>query len=91
MAERALVESFGDCHKIRMTELRIRKIGNSVGVILPDELLAHLNVEVGQSVSVTRTPHGIALRACGAAVSPQMEVARAVMTRRKRALRTLAK
>ena len=73
-----------------MTELKIRKIGNSAGVILPEELLAHLNVGVGQSVSVTRTPYGIALRASDAAVSPQMEVERGVMTRRKRALRALA-
>jgi putative addiction module antidote len=70
-----------------MTELKIRKIGDSVGVILPEELLAHLNVAVGQSVSVTKTPHGIAL----AAVSPQMDIARAVMSRRKRALRALAR
>jgi antitoxin component of MazEF toxin-antitoxin module len=29
------------------TALQIRKIGNSVGVILPKELLARLNLKVG--------------------------------------------
>ena len=32
-------------------ELKLRKVGNSVGVILPKEALAHLKVEEGDSVS----------------------------------------
>jgi putative addiction module antidote len=74
-----------------MNTLKIQKIGNSAGVILPKELLAHLHVEVGQAVSVSRTPQGIELRAPDADFDAQMAVAREVMARRRRALRELAK
>lgn len=79
------------CYNTRMNALKIQKIGNSAGVILPKELLAHLDVEVGQSVSVTRTPAGIELRAPDADFDQQMAVAREVMARRRRALRELAR
>lgn len=71
--------------------LKITKIGNSAGVVLPRELLAHLDVAIGQTVSVTRTPHGIELRGPSADFDAQMAAAREVMARRKRALRELAK
>ena len=71
--------------------LKVRKFGNSAGVILPKELLAHLDIEVGQTVSVTKTPHGIELRAPDADFEAQMIAAREVMARRRRALRELAK
>ena len=74
-----------------MNALKIQKIGNSAGVILPKELLAHLQVAVGESVSVSKTPHGIELRAPDTDFEAQMAVAREVMARRRRALRELAK
>lgn len=73
------------------TQLKIKKIGNSAGVILPKELLAHLEVEVGGTLAVARTPRGIELSAPEADFDAQMAVAREVMARRKRALRELAK
>jgi putative addiction module antidote len=74
-----------------MNTLKIQKIGNSAGVILPKDLLAHLHVDVGESVSVTRTPNGIEIRAPDLDFDAQMSVAREVMARRRRALRELAK
>ncbi len=74
-----------------MNTLKIQKIGNSAGVILPKDLLAHLHVEVGQAVSVTKTAEGIELRAPDPEFERQMAVAREVMQHRKRALRELAK
>jgi putative addiction module antidote len=71
--------------------LKITKIGNSAGVILPKDLLAHLNASIGQTLSVTVTPRGIELSAADPDFDAQMEVAREVMARRKRALRELAK
>ncbi|WP_338465940.1 AbrB/MazE/SpoVT family DNA-binding domain-containing protein [Novosphingobium sp. ZN18A2] len=73
------------------TTLKITKIGNSAGVILPKDLLAHLNLAVGQSVSVVTTPRGIELAAEEPEFEAQMAAAREVMARRKRALRELAK
>ncbi len=74
-----------------MNALKIQKIGNSAGVILPKELLAHLDVSVGQTLAVAKTPHGIELRAPDAEFDAQMAAAREVMARRRRALRELAK
>jgi len=71
--------------------LKITKIGNSAGVILPKELLAHLKAEVGEMLSVVVTPRGIELTAPEPDFDAQMAAARAVMARRKRALRELAK
>lgn len=73
------------------TPLKITKVGNSAGVILPKELLAHLNAGVGETLSVVLTPRGIELSAADPDFEAQMEAAREVMARRKRALRELAK
>jgi len=72
-------------------QLKITKIGNSAGVILPKELLAHLEATVGGELSVTKTPRGIELSAPETDFDAQMAVAREVMARRKRALAELAK
>ena len=73
------------------SDLKITRIGNSAGVVLPKDLLAHLEAAVGQTLSVTKTPHGIELRVSQPDFDAQMAAARAVMERRKRALRELAK
>lgn len=73
------------------TPLKITKIGNSAGVILPKELLAHLQAGVGETLSVVLTPRGIELSANDPDFEEQMAAAREVMARRKRALRELAK
>jgi putative addiction module antidote len=73
------------------TTLKITKIGNSAGVVLPRELLAHLGAGVGETLSVVTTASGIELRAEEPDFAAQMAAAREVMARRKRALRELAK
>ena len=72
-------------------QLKVTKIGNSAGIVLPKELLAHLETTVGQSLSVSKTPRGIELTAAEADFDAQMAAAREVMARRKRALAELAK
>ena len=71
--------------------LKITKVGNSAAVILPKELLAHLKVPIGESLSVTKTPRGIELAPVEDNFDAQMAVARQVMVRRRRALQELAK
>lgn len=80
------------CYNFRMnTTLKVTKIGNSAGIILPKELLAQLGAEVGGTLSVVTTPRGIELSAEEPDFEAQMAAAREVMARRKRALRELAK
>ena len=65
-------------------QLKVTKIGNSAGVILPKELLAHLETAIGDELSVTKTPRGIELSAPESDFDAQMAAARDVMARRKR-------
>ena len=71
--------------------LQIKKIGNSAGVILPKDLLEHLDLTVGDQVEVLKTPRGLELKAPEDDFDAQMKIAREVMAKRKRALRELAK
>ena len=73
-------------------ELKLRKIGNSVGVVLPKEALAHLKVEEGDTVSVTEGPdRSLRMSPHKAEVARQMEVAQDVMKRYRHTLRELAR
>lgn len=71
--------------------LKVTKIGNSAGVLLPKDVLAHLQVDIGETLSVAKTPRGIELSASEPDFDAQMAAAREVMMRRRRALRELAK
>lgn len=73
-------------------ELKLRKVGNSVGVVLPKELLAHLNVEEGDTVCVTDAADGtLRVSAADPAFTRQMKAAHDIMRRYRNALRELAK
>jgi putative addiction module antidote len=41
-----------------MVELKVRKFGNSLGVVLPKEVLARLNVGDGQRLYLSEAPEG---------------------------------
>ena len=71
--------------------LKLVKIGNSTGVVLPKDVLARLGLVQGDSLSVSDTESGIELRPFQADFEAQMAAAREVMAKRKRALRELAK
>ncbi len=74
-----------------MTMLKVTAIGNSVGVILPRELLAKLGVEKGDMLSVVETPDGVRLTAHDPQFEAQMAEARKIMKDRRAVLRVLAK
>ena len=67
------------------TALKITQIGNSLGVILPKEMLAHLKVGKGDSLFVTEVPDGVALRPYDEQCEQQMALGqkvRALLTSR---------
>lgn len=41
-----------------MTTLKVRKVGNSLGVILPADLVTELRVKEGESLYVVKDPAG---------------------------------
>ena len=74
-----------------MTALKLTQIGNSVGVILPKELLAKLGVGKGDTLYVVETENGVRLSASNPEFEAQMEVARGLMKTWHNVLRELAK
>ena len=74
-----------------MTTLKLTQIGNSVGVILPKELLGKLGVGKGDTLYAIDTPEGVRLSTADPEFEAQMEVARRIMKERWAVLRELAK
>lgn len=75
----------------KLLSLKLVKIGNSTGMVLPKELLSRLGVQVGDTLNATVDGDQILIKAADDRFEAEMAAARAVMARRKRALRELAK
>jgi putative addiction module antidote len=74
-----------------MTTLKLTQIGNSVGVILPKEVLARLKLEKGDQVHLIESADGVRLTPHDPNFELQMKAAREVMRSRRNVLRELAK
>jgi putative addiction module antidote len=72
------------------TAVKITTVGNSAGIVLPKELLSHMNVEKGDTLYVTKTQDGIQLVPYEESFATQMEAAREVMRENRDVLRKLA-
>jgi putative addiction module antidote len=70
---------------------KLTSIGNSVGVIIPKEVLARLGVGKGDMLSGVETPNGLELRPHDPGFEDQMSLARKIMHKRRAVLRELAK
>ena len=71
--------------------LKVTKIGNSAGIILPKELLARLRVQLGDSVFATESPDGVRLTASNPDFAAKMALAETIMREDRDILRVLAK
>jgi putative addiction module antidote len=74
-----------------MLTLKITKVGNSAGLLLPKEALAKLRVEQGDTVYLTETPDGFRITPYDPAFERQMELARKLMKKHRKVLRELAR
>jgi putative addiction module antidote len=74
-----------------MHTLKLTQIGNSVGVILPKEILNRLDVTKGDELFLTDTPNGLRLTVHNPEFEAQMRAARDIMKSRRAVLRELAK
>jgi putative addiction module antidote len=74
-----------------MHTLKLTQIGNSVGVILPREMLAKLGMAKGDTIYAIDQPDGVRLTIADPDFAAQMDVARKVMKDRRAVLRELAK
>ncbi len=75
-----------------MVQVKIRKVGNSLGVTLPAEAIRALRVREGDRLYLTEAPGGcFRITAYDPEFAEAMEAARSFMDRYRNALRELAK
>lgn len=74
-----------------MHTLKIRKIGNSAGVVLTGEVLNALGAQVGDQLQLVPTEQGFEVRPYDPDFAQALDKARAIMMKRRKALRELAK
>lgn len=74
-----------------MHKLKIRKIGNSLGVTIPREVLSALKLDEGDEIILTETTEGYAVTAYEADFEEAIKIFEEGSKRYRNALRELAK
>ena len=74
-----------------MHVLKLTQIGNSVGVILPKEVLANLKLNKGESIFLTETPEGYVVTPYDPALEAQMTAGHDFMREFRDTFHALAK
>lgn len=74
-----------------MHVLKLTQIGNSIGVILPKDVLANLKVNKGESVFLTETPEGYVVTPYDPGLDEQMSAGRDFMREFRDTFHALAK
>jgi putative addiction module antidote len=72
------------------TTVKITTIGNSVGIVLPREVLNRLHVEKGDIVYITDSPEGVHLTPYNAAFAQKLDALEQVMRENRDVLKKLA-
>lgn len=73
------------------TPVKVRKVGNSLGVILTKDVVESLGVAEGDELFAIRTPDGIRLTPYDPDFAEAVESTRDYMRRHRNAMRELAK
>ena len=71
--------------------IKLRKIGNSLGVILPKEEIGHLHVSEGDELTVMRTDNGIEISPYDQGFDMKIKAFEKSRRQYRNALRELAK
>ena len=75
-----------------MIALKVRKVGNSLGIVLPKETLQRLNIKEGETVYLTETfDNGYRVTAYNENFSKQIAAAEEIMRDDRDILKELAK
>ena len=74
-----------------MLALKLTQIGNSVGLVLPKEVLARLKLEKGDTVFLTEAPDGLNLTPYDPSLEAQLEAGREFMREYRDTFHALAK
>jgi putative addiction module antidote len=71
--------------------LKVTRIGNSAGIVLPKDVLARLRVGPGDTLHLTEAPDGVRLTAHDPDFEADMAMAEEIMREDRNILRALAK
>ena len=74
-----------------MHTLKLTQLGNSVGVVLPKEVLARLRVEKGDTIFVTESANGVTLSPFDPALEEELKAGREFMKSYRDTFHALAK
>jgi len=72
-------------------ELKLRKVGNSLALIVPKQVRENMGVAEGDAVYLTETTDGYMISPYDPEFSRQMELARKVQSKHRDALHELSK
>lgn len=73
-----------------MTTVKVRKVGNSLGVVLSKEIIAKLGVDNGDDLFLIQTQNGYQITPYDPKFEEQVSVAERIMKKRRNMLRKLA-
>ena len=74
-----------------MQSLKITQIGNSLGLILPREVLARLKLQKGDAVHITESPNGLVVTPYDPSMEEQLKLGREFMREYRDTFHQLAK
>jgi putative addiction module antidote len=74
-----------------MHHVKVTQIGNSLGVVLPKEIVERLGIQRGQQLSLSESANGIELSPFDPRFAEEMRLAEEIMDRYRDTLRELAK
>lgn len=73
-----------------MHQLKLTTLGNSIGTIIPIEMLNNLNVNTGDTLFAIETPNGYLLSPYNPEIEQQLEAGRAFMKQYEETFKALA-
>lgn len=74
-----------------MVSLKVTRLGESVGIILPKDVLERVKLNEGDTLFLTESEEGLRITSYDPQFEEDMRIARGVMRRRRNLLRELAK
>lgn len=74
-----------------MATLKLRAVGNSVGLVIPKDMLAKMNVSEGDTVELVEAPDGFLLTPVTSDVERQLRLGRELMKQYRETFAALAK
>jgi putative addiction module antidote len=74
-----------------MQQVKVTQVGNSLGVVLPKEIVERLGIARGQQLTISETSNGIELSPFDPEFAEEMRLAEEIMDRYRDTLRELAK